>query len=89
MTKVWHRTFPAVLKMSEDNILLGGTLGGIHRRDVSERVATLLHWYPQQIELRIRPETPQADGNHHYAIDWQFLTPARDSVSNDHDGGTQ
>ena len=62
--------------MPDDDPVLGGTLGGLHRRDVPDRVETLLRWYPQEIELRVRPEAPQVRDDHHYAIDWQFLDPA-------------
>lgn len=62
--------------MSDDDSVLGGTVGGLHRRDVPDRVETLLRWYHQQIELRVRPEAPQVAEDHHYAIDWRFLDPA-------------
>jgi hypothetical protein len=62
--------------MPDEDTVRGGTLGGLHRRDVPGRVETLLHWYPQQVELRIRPEAPQVEDDHHYVIDWQFLCQA-------------
>lgn len=64
--------------MSNDRTVLGGTLGGLHRRDIPDRVATLLAWYPQTVELRIRPEVAWSADDHHYAIDWQVLDPEMD-----------
>jgi len=61
--------------MPDDDTLLGGTLGGLHRRDVPACVDILLDRYPQQVEFRIRPEAPRVDGDHHYAIDWKVLSP--------------
>lgn len=65
--------------MPHDDTVLGGTVGGLHCRDVPARVDTLLRWYPQQIELRIRPEAPHIEDDHHYAIDWRFLDSIRPS----------
>lgn len=61
--------------MSDDSVVLGG----LHRRNVPDQVETLLRWYPQQIELRVRPEAPHIEDDHHYAIDWRFLDPVRPS----------
>jgi len=59
--------------MPNDESVLGGTIGGLHRRDVPDRVETLLGWYPQRVELRVRPEAPLVEDDHHYAIDWRVL----------------
>lgn len=73
MTSKDGNTMTVRRAMSGDNTVLGGTVSGLHRHDVPREVETLLRWHPQSIELRIRPEAPHVDDDHHYAIDWQFL----------------
>lgn len=64
--------------IEEEDELLGGAVGGVHRDETSRIVANLLKDLDGPVEITIRPESlPQS---HHYTIEWQYLEFDRDAM---------